>query len=144
VGIAALLGPAQVAARFAETLFGPRIGILRIGLMASLAAPLAVALPLGAGASLAVAGAFVIGYGLSAGAFTIVRAVVPLTLFGRARYATMMGRLAVPQNVAFAAAPPAFAAALDAWGPAGALWLALAGTLAALAAVTGLMGVGRG
>ncbi len=138
VALGSLIGPAQVAARLGETLFGQRIGILRVGLASALLAPFAVGLPLAAGASLPVAAAFVIGYGLSAGAFTIVRAVIPLALFGRERYATMTGRLAVPQNIAFAVAPVAFAAALDAWGAAGTLWLAVGGAGVALASLVAL------
>ncbi|KAA2236227.1 MFS transporter [Salinarimonas soli] len=138
VAVGSLIGPAQVAARLGETLFGQQVGILRVGLASALLAPFAVALPLAAGASLPVVAAFVIGYGLSAGAFTIVRAVVPLALFGRERYATMTGRLAVPQNIAFAAAPVAFASVLDAWGAAGTLWLAVGGALVALASLVAL------
>ncbi len=143
VGLAALLGPAQVVARFGEALFGPRFGILAIGLAASVAAPFAIALPLGLEASPVVAGFFVVGYGLSAGAFTIVRAVVPLALFGRERYATMIGRLALPQNIAFAAAPVAIAGALDRFGAAGALWLCLAAAFVALASFAALARVAR-
>jgi MFS family permease len=96
VALGSLIGPAQVAARLGETLFGQRVGIMRVGLASALLAPFAVGLPLAA------------------------------------------GRLAVPQNIAFAIAPVAFAAVLDAWGAAGTLWLAVGGAGVALASLVAL------
>jgi len=143
VALASLMGPAQVAARLGETLFGNRFGILSVGLASTLLMPFAILLPLAAGGSLAVAALFVVGYGLSAGAFTIVRSVAPLWLFGREGFAAMTGRLLVPQNVAFALAPPAYAGVISTWGPNAALWLSLVGSLLALAAMAALVRAAR-
>jgi hypothetical protein len=60
----------------------------------------------------------VIGYGLGAGANTIVRAIAPLVVFGRAGYATVLGVMGLPMNLVFATAPFVIAAATEAGGPA--------------------------
>jgi hypothetical protein len=64
---------------------------------------------------------------------TIVRSVLPLSLFGRQRYARLLGQLAVPQNTAFALSPVVFASVMGSAGPAGVL---------AVAGVTSLVAVG--
>jgi hypothetical protein len=81
---------------------------------------------------------FIVGYGMSAGAMTIVRSVLPLALFGRPRYARLLGQLALPQNAAFALAPLAFAGVMSAFGPTAVLVLSLVVALAAAAAMAAL------
>lgn len=128
-----LMGPAQVAARFAEMTFGGRIGILTVGVISAALMPLAVLLPIIGPASPAIAIGFAIGYGMSAGAITIVRNVAPLALFGKETYATMTGWLSLPQNVVFALSPMIFAATMRHSGPTATLVLAFGAALAALA-----------
>ena len=103
VGVAALIGPGQVAGRLIEYAIGPRIGLLvkaRIG---------AVLFPLGAGLLLLggpfAATGFVLLYGMSNGIMTINRGTLPLALFGPEGYARMLGWLAVPVLLAQAFAP---------------------------------------
>jgi hypothetical protein len=106
--------------------------------------PFVVALPLIESQAVWVAIAFVVGYGLSAGTMTVVRSVLPLVLFGPADYARLLGRLALPQNTAFALSPTAYAAVMSAAGPRGALVLSCLGAALALAAMIGLnVAVGR-
>jgi MFS family permease len=143
VWIATLMGPAQVLARFTEVAFGHRIGILRVGVIAASMMPLVTVLPVLLGHSVGSAVLFVVGYGLSAGAMTIVRSVLPLTLFGRQRYARLLGQLAVPQNTAFAVAPIAFASVMDAFGPDGVLLMAGGAALIPVGALIGLAAVVR-
>lgn len=128
-----LMGPAQVAARFAEMTFGGRVGILTVGVISAALMPLAVLLPVVGPASPAVAIGFAIGYGMSAGAITIVRNVAPLALFGKETYATMTGWLSLPQNIVFALSPMVFAATMRHSGPTATLVLAFGAALAALA-----------
>ncbi|MCA0320450.1 MAG: MFS transporter [Proteobacteria bacterium] len=128
-----LIGPAQVAARFAEMTFGGRIGILTVGVISAALMPLAVLLPIIGPASPAIAIGFAIGYGMSAGAITIVRNVAPLALFGKETYATMTGWLSLPQNIVFALSPMIFAATMRHSGPTATLVLAFGAALAALA-----------
>ncbi|MFN3856037.1 MAG: MFS transporter [Phreatobacter sp.] len=128
-----LMGPAQVLARLGEMVFGRRLGILMVGVISATVMPLAVLMPVLGPQSPLLACAFVMGYGLSAGAMTIVRAVAPLALFGAATFATMSGWLAVPQSIAFAIAPIIFAAVMRHWGPTATLVVAFAAALCALA-----------
>jgi len=139
VSLAALMGPAQVAARIGDVTLGQRFDILRVGLLATLLMPFAVLLPLLESRSAWLAGAFVVGYGLSAGTMTIVRSVLPLGLFGPSRYARLVGRLALPQNTIFALSPVVYATVMSAAGPKAVLLLSCAGAVLALAAMAGLV-----
>ena len=103
VGVAALIGPGQVAGRLIEYAIGPRIDLLvkaRIG---------AVLFPLGAGLLLLggpfAATGFALLYGMSNGIMTINRGTLPLALFGPEGYARILGWLAVPVLLAQASAP---------------------------------------
>lgn len=116
VAIGALIGPGQVLARGFEMAGGHRLGIMTVGVGAATLMPLALVALLLWGVSPAGAIAFSMGYGLSAGLASIVRAVAPLRLFGPAAYATVLGRLSVPQNMAFAAAPLGFAIIRETFG----------------------------
>ncbi|MBN8944390.1 MAG: MFS transporter [Rhizobiales bacterium] len=132
VAAGALMGPAQVSARLAEMTFGKRHGILTIGVVSAAIMPVAVALPVIGNASPAIAIGFVIGYGLAAGAMSIVRNVAPLALFGWQTYATMTGWLSLPQNIVFAISPMIFAAMIDRSGPTTALIISFGAALGAL------------
>lgn len=113
VAIGSLIGPGQVLARAFDILGGSRFPILNVGVAAALLMPTALVVMLLAGASATGAMVFVFCYGLSAGLMSVVRAVAPLKLFGAAAYAIVVGRLGVPQNMAFAAAPLGFALLKD-------------------------------
>jgi len=136
VSVGALLGPGQVLARVFEMVGGHRIGILPVGIGAMALMPLALAALLVWGTSPAGAVLFAIGYGLSAGLISIVRAVAPLRLFGAAAYAAILGRLGVPQNIAFAAAPLGFAAIREGVGSVALVWVSLILGLVCLATMT--------
>jgi predicted MFS family arabinose efflux permease len=140
--VGTLIGPSQIAARIAEVAFGGRAGILTVGVIAAAVLPVAIALPLVADTSVAVAAGLMIGYGLSAGAMTIVRSVAPLTLFGRDDYAVVLGRLAVPQNVAFALSPMLLASVMSHAGPRATLAVICATSVLGLAAMLALARVG--
>lgn len=133
VWIGSLFGPGQVLARGFEMLGGHRVGILHVGVLAMGLMPLALLPLLLWGEWRAGAIAFTVGYGLSAGLTSVVRAVAPLRLFGAAAYATVLGRLSVPQNIAFATAPLGFAAVRDLWGSTVLVGLALLVGIACLA-----------
>jgi MFS family permease len=114
VATAALMGPAQVAARLAELVLLRRIHPL-------VSARIATALhPLGAGALLLLgpAGAplFVIMYGAGNGLLTIARGTVPLALFGPHGYGRRTGLLGAPARAAQALAPLGFGFLLDRMG----------------------------
>jgi predicted MFS family arabinose efflux permease len=127
-----LMGPAQVIARFAEMVFGGRVGILTVGVISAALMPLAVLLPVLGPPSSAIAIGFAVGYGMAAGAITIVRNVAPLALFGKETYATMTGWLSLPQNIVFALSPLIYAATMRHSGPTATLVMTFGAALAAL------------
>ncbi len=107
VGVAALIGPGQVAGRIIEWIIGPRINILVRARLGALLFPLGVAvLMLGGAVGTGVAAVgFALLYGMSNGIMTINRGTLPLALFGPEGYARMLGWLAVPVLLAQATAP---------------------------------------
>lgn len=114
IASAALVGPAQVAARLVEFIVLRRIHPL-------VSARIAAALhPLGA-AVLAVAGPigaapFAVLYGAGNGLLTIARGTVPLALFGPSAYGERTGLLGAPARAAQALAPLLFGLLLAAIG----------------------------
>jgi predicted MFS family arabinose efflux permease len=135
VAAAALVGPAQVAARIVEYF------ILRRGHPLVSARLAAVLHPIGA-AILALIGPsaaaiFVIFYGAGNGLLTIARGTVPLAVFGPRGYGERTGLLGAPARAAQAFAPLVFGLLLDAMGIS--VLLVSAGLcLAALGALLGL------
>ncbi len=103
VALAALAGPAQVAARLVELSVLSRFSPLLAARLAALGHPCAV---LAAGV-LGPAGAlpFVVLHGLGNGLLTIVRGTLPLALFGAAGYGARQGWIAMPGRLVGAASP---------------------------------------
>jgi len=124
--LASLIGPSQVGIRIFELLFGHRYSIMRSAVFGSLMLPVGLGLALAAGHLFVVALLVVAAYGVSNGLKAVQRATLPLALFGRAQFGAYMGRLALPQGIVAAVAPPIMAAVLSRFGTAGALWLCFA------------------
>lgn len=102
VGLGALLGPSQVGARLLEALFGRRLHPV----WSLVAASAAVVAGLGfmtLGTGYVTAG--IIIYGAGNGILSIARGTVPLAIFGREGYASLMGMLSMPVLVMQAASP---------------------------------------
>ena len=104
-----LVGPAQVAARLIEMLFGKRLPPLGLGLVATGLLPVSFAILLGTTVSTGTAIVFGLVYGASNGLITITRGVVPYALFGPEGYGRMLGMIAAPSLATKAIAPMAFA-----------------------------------
>lgn len=120
IGVAALVGPAQVAGRLLEFSLLRRLHPL-------LSARVAAAThPLGAGAFLLLgpvaALPFALLHGSGNGIMTIAKGTLPLVLFGPLAYGERQGWLMVPTRFAQAAAPWLFGLCLDRYGTP-ALWL---------------------
>ncbi|TGD94578.1 MFS transporter [Methylobacterium nonmethylotrophicum] len=102
VSLGALVGPSQVAARVIEMANKGRhhpiwtltaaTGLIALGLVLLLTGFPILALAL-------------VLYGAGNGVYSIARGTLPLALFGPARYAPLLGRLALPNLVAQALAP---------------------------------------
>ena len=114
VAAAALVGPAQVAARLAEFLILRRIHPLVSARIATTLHPLgAAALALLGSAGVA---PFAILYGAGNGLLTIARGTVPLAIFGPRGFGERTGLLGAPARATQALAPFLFGLLLDAMG----------------------------
>ena len=118
VGLGALVGPSQVAARMIEMLIARFHHPIWTNMVsASLVAVGLAALWFG-GPVIVLALAL---YGAGIGLESIARGTLPLAIFGPQRYPAVMGRIAMPSLIAQAAAPSIGAALLEAGGLDGAL-----------------------
>ncbi|MCR6478465.1 MFS transporter [Variovorax sp. ZS18.2.2] len=133
VGIAALVGPAQVVGRVIEFTFLKRAHPLLSARLATLAHPLG-ALCLGLFGTSAAA-VFAVLHGLGNGILTIAIGTLPLLIFGAKGYGQRQGFLMVPARIVQAGAPFLFGIAVERWGDS-ALWFsAMLGLSACLALV---------
>ncbi|MBN9435455.1 MFS transporter [Bosea sp. (in: a-proteobacteria)] len=135
VAIATLSGPATLAARAIDAVAGHRLPVERVALAGLALGPLSCLLMALAPGSPPVAIAFILLFNAAMGVIAVARATLPLALFGRLGFGSMLGRLAVPQNLTFAAAPLLFALMIERIGPAGALYISAAIQFTALLAM---------
>ncbi|WP_136618690.1 MULTISPECIES: MFS transporter [Mesorhizobium] len=136
VGLGALVGPSQVAARTIEMMIArfhhpiwtkfASVAFVAIGVSA-----LWLGMPI-----VPLALAF---YGAGIGLESIARGTLPLAIFGYDGYAKLMGRLAMPSLIAQAAAPSLGALLLERFGAYGAL-----ATLSGLALINVALACGLG
>ena len=111
--LAAVIGPSQVAARLGEIFAGRGLKAAHLGVIAFGLLPLALAVLAVGGFGFAAALAFTLLYGASNGLITIAKGAVPLTLFGRRGYGSVLGTLAAPNLVLNALAPTLFSLLLE-------------------------------
>ena len=131
VAAAALVGPAQVAARLLEFGLLRRMHPLASARLAALAHPTGALLLAWAGGAGSVA--FTLLHGAGNGILTIAKGTLPLVLFGSLGYGLRQGMLMVPARVAQAFAPLLFGLLLDHWGTASVAATAVLGVACALA-----------
>lgn len=105
VVVGAMFGPAQVAARLMQLLFGRAIHPLVLARIIIAILLGAFAILLSAGVSFWTAMLFAMLFGGVNGLVTIVRGVLPLAMFGPRDYGHLMGRLALPFLLVQALAP---------------------------------------
>jgi hypothetical protein len=113
VTIGALFGPAQVAARLIEFVFGRGLHPLTLARFAVTLLVTAFAMLALLGISVPTAAAFALMFGAANGLITIARGAVPLALFGAAGYGALIGRIAGPSLLIQAAAPLALAFVIE-------------------------------
>ncbi|HEY5795522.1 MAG TPA: MFS transporter [Bosea sp. (in: a-proteobacteria)] len=116
VGIAALSGPATLLARLVDATLGERLRVEWTALAGLVLGPLSCFLLVLAPGAPAAAIGFVLCFSAAMGVISVARATLPMALFGRGGLGTMLGRLTVPQNLAFAAAPLLFAMMIERLG----------------------------
>jgi hypothetical protein len=132
VFLASLIGPSQVTVRVFELLFGHRYSIMNSAVFGSAMLVLGLAVAMIDGTNFVVALICIVSYGIANGLKAVQRATLPLALFGRGQFGAYMGRLALPQGIVSASAPPVIAAVLSSYGTTGALWLIFAAALLSL------------
>ena len=128
IAAAALVGPAQVAARILEFSLVRQVHPLISARVATLAHPAGVATLAAFGAP--AAPVFTVLHGGGNGVMTIAIGTLPLVLFGAAGYGLRQGLLIVPARIAQAAAPFVFDVLLARYAL-GALWLTVGISFAA-------------
>lgn len=139
VAIATLSGPATLAARAIDAIAGARFPVERVALAGLALGPLSCLLMALAPGSAPVAVAFILLFNAAMGVIAVARATLPLALFGRHGFGSMLGRLAVPQNLTFAAAPLLFALMIEHIGPSGTLIMSALIQFAALLSMLALV-----
>ena len=112
----AVIGPAQTSARFAVGWAERALGIRTIGLITlGIGVAAQALLPFVPPGSWTIV-IFAVLYGASNGLMTILRALLPVELFGRGDYGTILGMIAAPANLARASGPFIFGALWAWWG----------------------------
>ena len=137
IAAAALVGPAQVAARVLEFSLLRRLHPLISARLATLTHPLGAAALLVLGAP--AAALFAIVHGAGNGVLTIAKGTLPLAVFGPSGYGLRQGLLSGPARIGQAAAPLAFGVALDGLGPDALILTALLG----LSGYAAMLALGR-
>jgi MFS family permease len=115
IAAAALVGPAQVAARLAEFFIMRRAHPLVSARIAASLHPIGAAIFAVFGAP--AAALFALLHGAGNGLLTIARGTVPLAIFGPEGYGARTGLLGAPSRAAQALAPFLFGLLLDRMGP---------------------------
>lgn len=133
IGIAALVGPAQVGARCLEFVLLQHFHPLISARLAAIAHPIGAAGVMLVGAPATTA--FVLLHGGGNGILTIAKGTLPLAIFGPHGYGLRQGLLMVPARFAQAFSPLVFALLIDDFGTR-ALWLSAALGVLAYAALT--------
>lgn len=133
IGLAALVGPAQVAARFLEFSLLRRFHPMVSARLASAAHPLGVLAIMFFGAP--AAALFTLLHGAGNGILTIAKGTLPLAIFGPQGYGRRQGWMMAPARFGQAFAPFLFALLIERFGS-GALVVSAALGLLALSALT--------
>ncbi len=138
VWISSLRGVFQTLGRLAEILWGKNLdpflfANISTGVMVIAFIPLAIG-----GVATPFFFAFNVLFGISVGLATIVKGAVPLVLFGKNGYASVLASIATPGLIVTAAAPTAYAAVLDVAGPIAGFWLLFLVSIASFGATAAL------
>lgn len=141
IGVAALVGPAQVGARCLEFVLLQRFHPLFSARLATIAHPLGAVGVMLVGAPATTV--FALLHGGGNGILTIAKGTLPLAIFGAQGYGLRQGLLMVPARFAQALSPFVFAVLIDDFGV-DALWLSATLGVLAYAALSLLQRTVRG
>jgi predicted MFS family arabinose efflux permease len=143
IQLGSLLGVMQVSARALDYLGGARWDGLTTGLIAAAVLPVSfLLLMIGGPADYAIFG-FLALYGMANGIMTVARATMPLVFYDQADYARAASRIAFPQSLVSAAAPPILVSVLTQSGGNAVLTIGVVCTLVSLALLGALTFIHR-
>lgn len=136
--LASLRAVIGISARLGDILLGGRTSPVASGLAAIIALLLAYAVLLFFSPSLYAPAIFILFYGIGSGVSALARSLLPLAFFSPEEFAILSSRIALPQNIATAIAPAAFAFIMERVGLDGLLWLTTGLSLVTLGCMLGL------
>lgn len=113
VVVSTLFGPAQVASRLTNMLFGKELRAPTLAIIAATFEPLAIAILMTSAPWIPGALAFSIIFGLGSGLSSIINGTLPLYLFGKDGYGELTGRIAAIRLTVTATAPFIYALLME-------------------------------
>ena len=122
VMVATLFGPAQVASRLINMVFGGRLPQTLLAVIAASLLAAGLLLLILTSPSISGIAAFVILFGLGSGLTSIVGGTLPLELFGRAGYGARLGWVSAARQFSSSFAPFVFAFMMAQWSVEISLW----------------------
>ncbi|SMD01193.1 arsenite efflux MFS transporter ArsK [Rhizobium sp. RU36D] len=114
--ISMLFGPAQVASRLTNMLFGGRLSQSMLAVIAALLLPTGLVLLFASSPWLPGVIVFALLFGFGSGLSSIIGGTLPLELFGRTGYGARLGWVTAARQFSSAFAPFAFAFSMERWG----------------------------
>ncbi|MDB5556967.1 MAG: putative Major Facilitator Superfamily permease [Rhizobium sp.] len=132
--IASLFGPAQVASRLINLVFGGGLSQTWLAVIAAVLMPIGIVVLLATTPWFAGAVIFAICMGLGSGLTSIVGGTLPLELFGRNGYGSRLGWCTSVKQVTSAIAPVMMSISMAGIGVHASLWTVMAAGLAGVAA----------
>ncbi len=114
--ISMLFGPAQVASRLTNMLFGGRLSQSMLAVIAAVLLPTGLMLLFATSPWLPGVIVFALLFGFGSGLSSIIGGTLPLELFGRTGYGARLGWVTAARQFSSAFAPFAFAFSMERWG----------------------------
>lgn len=114
--ISMLFGPAQVASRLTNMLFGGRLSQSMLAVIAAVLLPTGLMLLFASSPWLPGVIVFALLFGFGSGLSSIIGGTLPLELFGRTGYGARLGWVTAARQFSSAFAPFAFAFSMERWG----------------------------
>jgi len=142
--VASLFGPAQVASRLINLVFGNGLSQTSLAVIAAVLMPIGIVVLLATTPSFPGAVVFAILMGLGSGLTSIVGGTLPLELFGRRGYGSRLGWSTSAKQVTSALAPFAMSMSMAGIGVPASLWVVAAAGLAGAVAFGSIALVSRG
>jgi MFS family permease len=142
--VASLFGPAQVASRLVNLIFGGGLSQVWLAVIAAVLMPIGIVILLATTPSFAGAVVFAILMGLGSGLTSIVGGTLPLELFGRRGYGSRLGWSTSAKQLTSALAPFAMSMSMAGIGVPASLWVVVAAGLLGAAAFALIAFVPRG